>query len=152
MITAPSPMLESSKLVKYATTDPPVVFTGRQVIYLDGKLLDAAPRLAICENLSDQRMHLLLCDDDWNVIAASTGDSLVEVEEMAERWYRGIEDKWIKSPYGEEEFRKYAGDQREELRCSFCGRWDWEYGQAFSVQGSNICDVCVRSFFEKLSG
>lgn len=152
MDTTPPPMLESSKLVKYARVDSSVMFTGHQVLYVDGKLLGAVPQLAICQNLADKRMHLLLCDENWNVIGASTGDTVDELEENAEHWYRGIKKKWIQSPYSDEDFMRYIEDQRGQFRCSFCGRWDWEFGELFSDQDCNICDICVRSFFNILEG
>jgi len=133
--------------VEYADVDVTVSFTGRQTIYVDGKLIGSAAGLAICIGFSDQVFYLYLCDDGWEVVAVTTANSLSEIKTRAELWYSGIGNKWVKSPYSEEDFRRHLEEQRAEFRCSFCGKWDWEYRELFAGNGVTICDYCVREFY-----
>lgn len=146
----PPPMIDSAKLIQFADAGPPVLFTGIQCVYVDGKLIGSAPRLAICQQISDMAFLLYLCNEHWEVVAVVGGDDVSSLISKAERWYQGINAKWVSSPYSDDEFQRYIEAERGDMRCSFCRRWDWEYSVLFSQDNCNICDICVKDFGARL--
>jgi len=147
----PPPMVGSAKLIQFADAGPPVLFTGIQSVYVGGQLIGPAPRLAICQQVSDMAFYLFLCNERWEVIAAVGGDRVSSLISRAERWYQGINAKWVSSPYSDADFQRYLDAERGDMRCSFCRRWDWEYSVRFSHGKCNICDICVKDFGAQLS-
>lgn len=151
MQSVPPPIIGTAKLIKYADASAPVIFTGKQTIYVDGVLVGPAPRIAICRNIPDDELYLFLCDENWEVIAVgSSGRDVADQTNRAERWYQGIVSNWIASPYNDDDCTKYQDKEYGEARCSFCRRWYWEYTVLFSENKANICNLCVKSFSSKL--
>ena len=65
----PPPVLHGARVLAYAVVDSSVQYTERQALYVDGELLGAVPRLAICQNIGVEDVMVLHCDGEWNVVA-----------------------------------------------------------------------------------
>jgi hypothetical protein len=150
MSKLPPPLIGTARLLEYAIIDPSIVFTSRQLLYVDGKSLGSVPRLALCRDLSNQEIHLFHCDEEWTVLGISGRGSSIEVKEAAERSYQGLSEKWIAAPYSDDQVAHYLEEQWGGLRCSFCQNWPWEMQKLFPGPSIGICDNCIRSFHKAL--
>jgi ClpX C4-type zinc finger len=151
----PPPIMDSAKLVAYASTDGDVEFTDRITLLVgDEGRLGRVPCLAICLNYCiPGDVLLFFCDADWTtkgVIAFTTVD---EAKLKAERGYKGITNKWIDSPYSDEDLATFLRDVYEvdpkaewwKTICSFCGK-DVDDGRVVSGARANICEKCVDKY------
>src|SRR4051812_12498917 len=93
---APPPVLDMARVIAYAVVDSSVQWTGRQTLFVDGKELGPVPRLALAQNVLGDEKDILIfyCNEDWDVLACSSGDTLEQAKASAERAYRGITGKW----------------------------------------------------------
>jgi len=74
----PPPVIGSARLLEYAMIDSSIVFTGRSVIYVDGKLLGPVPRLAVCQVITGSEIILYHCDEEWDILAATSDKTVIE--------------------------------------------------------------------------
>jgi hypothetical protein len=134
-------------VLAYAVVDSSVQYTERQTMYVDGKLLGAVPRLAICQNIGEIQLLVLHCDEEWNVLGVSGGQNELEkAKSHIERAYAGIGTKWIDTNVSVEEATAYRREQAGDDVCSFCGRTCYEVRQLVAGENGRICDICVREF------
>lgn len=96
MSDCPEPpfLLDSARVLMYAETGGRNSYTGRITVFVSNALLDPVPRLAICEELVENRVLLMHCDNSWKVLAAGFCRSIDAALESAERGYLGISSKW----------------------------------------------------------
>lgn len=138
------PLIDCTRVLRYAVLDHEVRYTPRGAIYVDGVELGAVPRLAIVRNLVDDSVMLLHCDEDWNCLGVSGAGSIEEAVTDANRRYDGLAEKWRKAPYSEVEFAKAVADQYGEQRCSFCGRYHFQIEAPMAVgDRARICGDCI---------
>jgi len=71
----------------------------------------------------------------------------------AEKHYKGINRKWIKTDYKKKNAKKLFNKEKEEMKCSFCGNshYDHEFTSLICGKEEKICDKCVKRFSEELS-
>lgn len=148
--SVPPPVLDGARVLAYAVVDETVIYTGRSILYVDGKLLGAVPRLAICQQKAEAVL-LLFCDEGWGSLGVVECPSLSEAQKRAETEYKGISSKWVSVNVSEKELAQYLDEQADGLRCSFCGKPPEEVQQMFSVAAACICDGCVREFSQSLN-
>jgi hypothetical protein len=147
VIDEPPPTLGSAHVIEYAEVDASVRFTGRQTLYVDGKLLGPVPRLALCQNFDASDVMLFHCDDEWNVLGVGGGPTLEAARELAERAYAGISAKWIKSRFSREDAEEWLSESWGEGRCAFCGRTPHQvHLMVKGSTGARICDICISEF------
>jgi hypothetical protein len=92
---SPPYLLDSARVVVYATVDDTVSYTGRIEVFVGGKRLPPVSRLAICENLSQEGDFLLCyCTDTWEILGVGGYESLDVAKQRAEVGYAGISNKW----------------------------------------------------------
>ena len=131
-----------------------MTFTGRTTIYVDGKLLGPAPRLAVCQEGDGPSVVLYYCDETWDVLAISGGggDTLGEVKERAERAYAGLAGHWNASPYSPQEVSRFLEEQEPLPACSFCQRSALEVEQMIVKEdgGAVICNICIDSLYHAM--
>jgi hypothetical protein len=139
----PPPLIESARVLQYAIVDAGVRYTACSVLYVGGVELGPVPRLAVCRNLADDSVVLLHCDDEWSSLGCSGSGSVDEVLAHANRLYDGIALKWQVSPHSEVEVVKALVDEWGDFRCSFCGRYPFELGEASWISGEKAC-ICSR--------
>ena len=72
-----------------------VEFSGRTLLFVDGRELGAVPRLAICEEKKSGSILLLHCTGDWSVLGCSAHKSFAEAQVRGEGIYRRISSQWF---------------------------------------------------------
>jgi hypothetical protein len=142
MSEAPA-IIDSAYVRAYAEAGADIRFTGRQCIYVGGELAGPAGKLAICENGPNDFL-LLLCDPDWNSFACAADESIEELLATAERWYEGIDKKWVFTHFSPEEDQRNMREYYAGQECSFCGRLPTEYENSFPSESAVICFECVE--------
>ena len=158
MKSAPPLVLGDARVLEYASIDNTVQYTGRLELYVGDQRMGPVPHLAICQDLNDDELLLVHCDDAWQVLgvqawngpAASAVTSVEDVKRRAEEFYRGISSKWIALGASLEAAKAYYSKIQKSSTCSFCGKQPEE---GFFVRGAraNICGDCVRSLHADLS-
>ncbi len=92
----PPPVLDGAVVIAYASTEAPVRYTGRTVLYVDGVELGSVPRLVLAHNNYAPRDYLLFsCSADWEVLGAAGYKSKAIALERAEVAYEGISAAWV---------------------------------------------------------
>ena len=147
----PPPVIGSDRVLEYAVIGPSMTFTGRMTIYVDGKLLGPVPRLAVCQERDGARVILYHCDETWDVLAISSGESLCEVKERAERAYTGLAGHWNASPYTPQEVIQFLEQQEPLPVCSFCRKSASEVEKMIvHDDGPAICNTCIDSLYHEM--
>ncbi|MBK8069805.1 MAG: ClpX C4-type zinc finger protein [Rhodanobacteraceae bacterium] len=149
----PPPVLDSSRVLRYAVVDNSVNFTNRIKLNVAGEWLGKVPRLAISKNYVVPDDYLLLfCGESWEVLGVISGENIEMLMAKAERGYEGIKNLWIEHPASDEQVaeyleNEYGVDPNSEwwkCICSFCGKDQTEVGGMFEGKRSTICHECVR--------
>ena len=97
MSNVPSAILDSAKVLAFAIVDESVTYINRKTLYVDGVLLGAVPKLAICQNEDEIELMVFHCANDWNVLGVTAEhESIGEAIQYTERSYNGLTDKWVK--------------------------------------------------------
>lgn len=146
----PPLVLDNARVVEYAVLNNSVNFSGRTLLFVEGKELGPLPCLAICENLEDAAILLFHCDRDWTVLGVARYGSISEAKNRAERTYPGVSNRWIETQSTELEVSKYLEDLSANECCTFCGKGP---GQAEILMEKNckwICDACAIEFHQML--
>jgi hypothetical protein len=107
----PPAILDSCQVLVYALVDEAVTYTGKSLVFHDGRKVDPALHLAIALNLFEDDFLLCRCNDVWDVLGVSGHTSLDEARHSAERAYRGISAKWVA-------FRELTAEERRGRRDS----------------------------------
>jgi hypothetical protein len=86
-ISAPPPVLCFARVLAYAIVDESVVFTGKQQVYVDGKLLGRVPCLALCQNVAPDEDEIMLfhCDEQWNAVGVSGGETDLRLQRQMQK-------------------------------------------------------------------
>jgi hypothetical protein len=136
--------------LEYAVLDDSVGFSGRTLLFVDGKELGPAPCLAICQKLKATEVLLFHCDSDWTVLGAGFYAAVSEAKKRAERIYPGISPCWIDAQVTEDAAVRWLDEMWGDRRCGFCGRRPDEVAQIFGRGAVHICDTCVTEFHKAL--
>lgn len=143
-----------SYVVEYAVVDDTVEYMNRRNLNVGGEWLGAVPKLAICKDIESNEFYLAHCDDDWDVLCfVESHKTIDESKDNAEKHYRGIRAKWKKTNYMEADAVAIFDEEREKMRCSFCGKshYDDEFKTLISGEKANICNLCIEDFGKKLN-
>ena len=149
---APPPALGYSRVIAYAFVDESVTWTGRQILYVDGVLLGAVPRLAICQNIFGELKDFLLChcNEQWEELGLTGSPSLEQLKAQTERSYRGITSKWIHTEMPAESVEQWIRAQAAETTCSFCGKLPPEVQDMVLGNKACICNECVAAIHQAM--
>jgi ClpX C4-type zinc finger len=147
----PPPALDYARVLAYAVVDDTVEWTGRQRLYVNDELLGRVPHLAIGQNLSVTRDEFLLfhCNEKWEVLGVVPRDSVSEIRDTAERWYRGIEEKWIETDSTPESAERWIRAQERTVSCSFCEKFPTQVESMTFGKSACICDECIKRLHER---
>ena len=86
----PPPVIDSARVLAYAFVDD-IPYRRAGSFFVDGKLLEQVPCLAIAQNLGEDIGPLIFhCDEDWNAVGTSGAPTIEEVKRDAERNYPGV--------------------------------------------------------------
>src|SRR5262249_24752589 len=146
----PPPVLDCARLLEYVVLNDSVSFSGRTLLFVDGKELDPAPCLAICQTLSESEMLLFHCDSDWTVLGAGRYDSDAKAMSRAEHIYPGVSSCWVQAHVSESDASKYLDERWGDQRCSFCGKRPDEVEQIFGRGKAYVCSNCISEFHDDL--
>jgi hypothetical protein len=143
-VDVPPPLIDCARVLRYASVDDSVRYTPQEKLIVDGVEMGAVPRLAVVRNLVDDSVMLLHCDEAWNSLAVSGGDSIDDVTAYANHRYEGLAGKWNDAPYSDADYARAVCDEHGNDRCSFCARFSFEI-DALMIQGNRakICGDCV---------
>jgi hypothetical protein len=153
----PPPIIDSARVLEYATVSADMAYTERIHLIVGGERLGRVPNLAICRNYYvPEDVLLLFCDHDWNSQGCIAFTTVEEAKLKAERGYPAVADRWQVTPHDQaaiDHFLRnvYEVDPRSEWWrhiCSFCQK-DVE-GMAVSKASATICLACVDSFHEAM--
>ena len=110
------------------------------------------PRFALCQNVSGDLKDILVfhCNDEWEVLGCSGGDTLEDAKASAERAYRGITAKWIPTNVTEEEAVAWMKDNCRDMSCSFCDRAPGDFRQLIESKSGTVrvCDYCIEEHYK----
>lgn len=142
------PVIESARVISYAFVDD-IPYRKWGVLYVDGKLLEHVPRVAVCINLAkDIGPMLFHCDRDWNALGVSGGATVAEAKERAEKNYPGVAARWVDVNTTAEDALKYYDEETGCLKCSFCGKRPFEIeGGWVEGNGAAICRACIETYY-----
>ena len=153
--TPPPPVIECTRLLCYAVVDSGAQFSGRTLLFVDGRELGEVPCLAICEEKKSSGVLLFHCDSEWTTLGCSAHQSVPDAKTRAERIYPGISTRWVDAGVSEEAAEVYLNEQFGNARCSFCGKRPDEVEQMFFKEGEGkdevgICNQCIKGFHDGL--
>lgn len=145
---APPPVLNSARVLAYAFVDD-IPYRRWGALYVDGKLLEHVPRLAICANLGKNDLGALLfhCSDEWEVLGTSGADTVPAAKEHAERNYPGASARWVDVNTSLEDALRYYDAETGGLKCSFCGQRPFDLDEWIEGKGAAICKDCVGKYY-----
>ncbi|MCU7930715.1 MAG: ClpX C4-type zinc finger protein [Candidatus Thiodiazotropha sp. (ex Codakia rugifera)] len=159
---SPPPIIDSCKLLFYASNEDDVTFTDRISLFVGGsgdelKPIGEVQNLAISRTYYEPHEFLLMfCKEDWAVKGVIPFTTIEEAKTKAEKGYNGISSKWKMSPYNEEDIDDFLRDEYEvdpksewwTTICSFCGRKDTEFSRLLEGKHAVICEGCVNKFYK----
>jgi len=148
----PPPVLDGARVLRYAVTKPPVRFSGRTHLLIDGRELGRMSKLVVVESLYGDGIWLQHCDDEWNVVGTSSGfRTVAEALRRAERMYPGIRSAWVNAHVTRAEAKAHEKKVWRGHQCNFCGKLPPQVKTVITGRGATICDECVREFYEDLN-
>ena len=145
----PPPILDSAKVIAYATFDKSVVRARDDLLYVDGQPLGPMPKLAICVHPHESEYYLFHCDADWDVLESSAHDSIETAKRRAEDEYLGLMGSW--QPFHHKDEAE-IDRQCLEPSCSFCGKSYLRVEKMVEGKNAWICEACVRTSASLLDG
>lgn len=131
---------------------PPIRFSGRTHLLVDGKELGPVAGLVIAESLYEPGIMLVHCDQAWNVLGASSFSSIAEAASRAERTYRGVSRAWVAVKVSKADAVAYERKTWKGYECSFCGRISPQFNSSVAKGKATICDLCIQEFQRELHG
>jgi hypothetical protein len=142
----PPIVIDCAQVFCYAIVDKSITYVERGNLFVDGKLLGAVPRLAICRNLDEKEFIILHCHNDWNALGISGGyTSVAKTKRSLERSYSGLLKKWVDTGYTRPQAVAYLENEFKNEKCSFCGRWPIDV-EIMIGEDVRICNHCIDKF------
>jgi hypothetical protein len=150
---SPPPVLDSARVLSYAFVDE-IPYRRSGALYVDGKLLEQVPCLAICSNLGEEFGAILLdhCNEQWEVLGTTGADSVEAAKLRAEQNYPGVASRWVDVNTSVEDALRYYDEQSGGLKCSFCGKRPFQVEGWIEDNGAVICRGCIESFYRDFQG
>jgi ClpX C4-type zinc finger len=143
----PPPVIDSARVLSYAFVDD-IPYRKWGALYVDGKLLEQVPCLAVCTNLGkDSGPVLFHCDAEWNVLGTSGADTVEGVKERAEKNYPGVASRWVDINTSVEDALRYYDEETGGLKCSFCGKRAFDVEGWVEGNGAVICRGCIETYY-----
>ena len=139
---APPPALGCRRVLAYAVVDGSVEFSGRTLLFVDGKELGPVERLAICKSQDDPDYLLVHCNKRWDAKGVSAYASMEEAKSKAESIYRGLSSHWIDPQVSEEAAEAYLDELFGDQRCAACGKRADKVDKLFRTESGYVCPSC----------
>src|SRR3954466_14965739 len=142
--SSPPPVLDCARVLHYVIIDKRIEFSGRSLLFVDGKELGEVPCLAICEEKESGGVLLFHCTVDWTSLGCSAHKLITDAQLCAEGIYKGTSSRWVDAKVSPEAAEAYLDEMFGENRCSVCGRRPHEV-ESFVQRGSvRICNHCKQ--------
>lgn len=149
----PITLIYPTYVIEYAEIDDSIEYMNRRNLNVNGEWLGAVPRLAICEDIDSGDFFLAHCGENWELLCGvESHNSIEESKQNAEKHYRGVHKMWKKTGYTIEDVKKIFEKEREEMKCSFCGKshFDGEFTKLIGGKNAKICDKCILAFSKEI--
>lgn len=103
-------LLDGALVLRYAFLDTVAHAGGSSGVVVDGVALDlnTVRRVVIAQNLADDAVFVMHCDDDWHTIAAAPYADAATAQASAAAAYGALAPRWIK-------FRELSEDEAREV-------------------------------------
>jgi len=146
----PPIVIDCARVIAWASTAEPVKFTGRLCLFVGEERLGEVPYLVIGKYKNEDEYLLFHCDAKWKVMGASADASLEELKLSAEKYYKGITERWVETGIKEEEAEAYLDELFADGNCTFCAKRFDQAKQLYGTGRGRICDTCIIRFYEML--
>jgi len=151
MNQAPPPVINCARVLAYAVVDD-IPYHPWGLLLVEGIPLEHVPRLAICTSLGkDMGILLFHCDDDWNVLGTSGGETIDDVKEQAEKNYPGAMSRWINLDTTIANALAYYDKMTGGAKCSFCGKRAFDCDGWVERGSAIICCGCIEEFYNEFN-
>ena len=141
-VTSPPPVLDCARVLRYVIIDKSIKFSGRSLLFVDGKELGQVPCLAICEEKKTGGVLLFHCTEDWTVLGCSAHKSIADAQQRAETVYKGTSARWLDAKVSPQDADAYLDEMFGEDRCSVCGKRFDEVDLLVQRDSVLICNHC----------
>ena len=112
------------------------------------------PRLALCQNVSGSLRDILVfhCNNEWDVLGVTGGETMDDAKASAERAYRGVTQKWIDTGVTEEGAIAWMRDNVKDMSCSFCDRAPGDFEKLIENKTGTVrvCNYCIDEHYESI--
>jgi hypothetical protein len=116
LLLPPPPVLDWARVLFYAILDNGVQFSGRTLVFVDGKEIGQVPCLAICAEKKTSGVLLFHCTQEWTVLGCSAHPSAEDAKQRAERIYAGLSTRWVDANVSEEAAESYLDNLMKNSR------------------------------------
>ena len=148
----PPPAIDSTRVVAFASTVDPVLWTERQNLS-GGMQIGRVPWLVISQELGGAtagEFRLLHCDQMWAAVGASRASTIDALREQAEEAYPGISGRWTYVDVSDAEAEDYMRRTFPLDVCSFCDRV--RNTSMMKGRRASICNDCVEQMHSLIHG
>jgi hypothetical protein len=94
-ISPPPDVLDGARVIEYLVIRNDMRFSGRTLLFVEGKELGPVPCLAICEEKDGGGVLLFHCTSDWIVLGCSAHKSVSDAQQRAEHIYTDSASDWV---------------------------------------------------------
>jgi hypothetical protein len=149
-IPKPPPVLDCARLLHYAVVEKSIVYSGRTLLFVDGKEVGRVPCLAICEYEGSKVVLLFHCKRDWRVIGCSAHKSVSAAKKRAEGVYPGLSSHWREAHVTNQRAERFLNELFGNVRCIGCEKRPAQVGQLFTKGRALVCDSCVQELHKMM--
>jgi hypothetical protein len=142
--SVPPPAIDCARVLSYAALDVGVQFSGRTLLFVDGKELGPAPCLAICEDVRTGDTLLFHCTREWQVLGCSGHTTVDEAKSRAEEIFHGVSSRWKDAEISREAAEAYLDELFKGQKCDRCGKRPYEVNSLTRKGSRSICDRCTE--------
>jgi hypothetical protein len=104
-------LLDGARVLRYAFLDMAAHAGEGSGVVIDGIALDlnTVRRVVVAQNLADDAVFVMHCNDEWHTVAAATYPDVATAEASAAAAYGALAPEWVKfRELSEEEAREVA--------------------------------------------
>ena len=146
----PAPVIDCARLLHYAFVEKSIVYSGRTLLFVDGKEVGRVPCLAICEYEGSKEVLLFHCKRDWRVIGCSAHESVFAAKQRAEGVYPGLSSHWREAHVTKQRAERFLNEHFGNVRCIGCEKRPDQVEQLFTKGRALVCDSCVQELHKMM--
>jgi len=146
----PAPVIDCARLLHYAFVEKSIVYSGRTLLFVDGKEVGRVPCLAICEYEGSKEVLLFHCKRDWRVIGCSAHQSVFAAKKRVEGVYPGLSSHWREAQVTKRRAERFLNEHFGNVRCIGCEKRPDQIEQLFTKGRALVCDSCVQELHKMM--